>query len=74
MDWMAKQFPEYNIGIDIYGVGLALAPQLIAEIGDVYRFKSKKSLIGFAELMRLCINQALSLFHHAAFQNEVPVI
>ena len=32
----------------LYGVGTVLGPQLIAEIGDVTRFKSKKSLIAFA--------------------------
>ena len=34
--------------IALYGVGEVLGPQLIAEIGDVTRFKSKKSLVAFA--------------------------
>ena len=32
----------------IYGVGEVLGPQLIVEIGDVSRFRSKKSLVAFA--------------------------
>ena len=34
--------------MSLYGVGEVLGPQLIAEIGDVTRFKSKKSLVAFA--------------------------
>ena len=32
----------------MFGVGPALGPQLIAEIGDVRRFHSKKALVAFA--------------------------
>ena len=39
---------EYNIVKVLYSVSKVLEPQLIAEIGDVDRFKSKKSLIAFA--------------------------
>ena len=46
MDRLAKQLPEYNTVIGMYGVGSVLAPQLIAEIGDIYRFRNKKALIG----------------------------
>ena len=31
----------------MFGVGLALGPQLMAEIGDVWRFHSKKALVAF---------------------------
>lgn len=48
MDRLAKQLPEYDTVIGMYGVGPVLAPQLIAEIGDIYRFRNKKALIGFA--------------------------
>ena len=34
----------------MYGVGPVLGSQLIAEIGDVARFKNKKSLVAFAGL------------------------
>lgn len=40
--------PEYETVVSIYGVGPIIAPQLMAEIGDIYRFKSKKALIGYA--------------------------
>lgn len=36
--------------MEIYGVGPSLGPQLMAEIGDVRRFSSNKSLIAFAEI------------------------
>ncbi len=32
----------------MFGVGTTLGPQLMAEIGDVYRFHSKKALVAFA--------------------------
>ena len=34
--------------MEMFGVGLALGPQLMAEIGDVRRFHSKKALVAFA--------------------------
>ena len=34
--------------MEMFGVGPALGPQLMAEIGDVRRFHSKKSLVAFA--------------------------
>ncbi len=48
MQKLASTLPEYDTVITLYGVGEVLGPQLIAEIGDVSRFKSKKSLIAFA--------------------------
>ncbi len=48
MQKMASSLPEYKAVMSIYGVGEVLGPQLIAEIGDVSRFKSRKSLIAFA--------------------------
>lgn len=48
MQSIASKLPEYPIVMDMYGVGPALGPQLIAEIGDVRRFYSKKALIAFA--------------------------
>lgn len=48
MQRLASTLPEYETVMALYGVGEVLGPQLIAEIGDVTRFKSKKSLVAFA--------------------------
>ena len=48
MNDLAGQLPEYPVVMAMFGVGPALGPQLIAEIGDVRRFRSKKSLIALA--------------------------
>lgn len=48
MDELAKELPEYEIVKKMKGVGDKLAPRLIAEIGDVRRFKDGKSLIAYA--------------------------
>ena len=48
MQKLSSSLPEYNTVMALYGVGEVLGPQLIAEIGDVSRFHSKKSLIAFA--------------------------
>lgn len=34
--------------MEMFGIGPALGPQLMAEIGDVRRFHSKKALVAFA--------------------------
>ena len=48
MQSLASTLPEYPVVMQMYGVGPALGPQLIAEIGDIYRFRSKKALVAFA--------------------------
>ena len=48
MDELAKELPEYEIVKRMKGVGDKIAPRLIAEIGDVRRFKNSKSLIAYA--------------------------
>lgn len=48
MNKLASQLPEYPIVMKMYGVGKSFGPQLMAEIGDVRRFKSKQSLVAFA--------------------------
>lgn len=48
MNKLASQLPEYSIVMKMYGVGKSFGPQLMAEIGDVRRFKSKQSLVAFA--------------------------
>lgn len=39
--------PEYPVVMQMYGVGPSLGSQLMAEIGDVRRFHSKKALVAF---------------------------
>lgn len=48
MNILAERLPEYPVVMGMFGVGPALGPQLIAEIGDVRRFHSKKALVAFA--------------------------
>ena len=48
MNKLAAQLPEYPVVMEMYGVGDSLGPQLMAEIGDVRRFKRKQSLVAFA--------------------------
>ena len=48
MNRLASQLPEYETVMGMYGAGKSTGPQLIAEIGDIRRFASKKSLVGFA--------------------------
>ena len=48
MQSLASQLPEYPVVMEMFGVGPALGPQLIAEIGDVSRFYSKKALVAYA--------------------------
>lgn len=48
MQSIASSLPEYPVVMQMFGVGPVLGPQLIAEIGDVRRFHSKKALVAFA--------------------------
>lgn len=48
MNRKASQLPEYETVMNMRGVGDSIGPQLMAEIGDVRRFKSKHSLASFA--------------------------
>ena len=48
MNRLAAQLPEYPVVMSMYGVGESLGPQLMAEIGDIRRFESKRSLAAFA--------------------------
>ena len=50
MQSLASTLPEYPVVMDMFGVGPTLGPQLIAEIGDVRRFYSKKALVAYAGL------------------------
>lgn len=48
MHTIAKELKEYDTVINMKGVGEILSVRLIAEIGDVRRFHSKKALIAYA--------------------------
>lgn len=48
MQDLCKTLPEYSIVRDMDCIGDVLAPRIIAEIGDVRRFKNKHSLIAYA--------------------------
>ena len=50
MQTLAAQLPEYPVVMEMFGVGPTLGPQLMAEIGDVRRFYSKKALVAYAGL------------------------
>ena len=47
MQSLAASLPEYPVVMGMFGVGPALGPQLMSEIGDVRRFHSKKALVAF---------------------------
>lgn len=48
MEKLASTLPEYETVLSMHGVGNTLAPQLIAEIGDIRYFKKRTSLASFA--------------------------
>ena len=48
LQMLASQLPEYPVAMEMFGVGPVLGPQLMAEIGDVCRFHSKKALVAYA--------------------------
>ena len=48
MQRLASLLPEYDIVMGMEGAGPITGPALIAEIGDVRRFKNKKALVAFA--------------------------
>lgn len=50
MDQTASQLPEYPVVLAMDGVGSTLGPQLIAEIGDVTRFKHRGALTAYASV------------------------
>lgn len=48
MDELSSKLPEYDVVLSLFGVGKVFCSQLIAEIGDVRRLKSGKSLVALA--------------------------
>jgi hypothetical protein len=47
---LASSLPEYEVVMGFYAVGEVLGSQLIAEIGDIYRYQKKSSLVRFVGL------------------------
>ena len=50
MDKLARELPEYNVINELPGCGKKLTSRIIAEIGDVRRFKNAGSIIAYAGL------------------------
>ena len=50
MDKLASKLPEYNVISEIPGCGKKLTARVIAEIGDIRRFKNAGSMIAYAGL------------------------
>ena len=48
MQELAKSLPEFSVIREMPCIGDTLAPRIIAEIGDIRRFKNKHSLIAYA--------------------------
>ena len=48
MSKLASALPEYDTVLAMHGVGKTLAPQLIAEIGDIRRYPKRSSLARYA--------------------------
>ena len=45
---LAKQLPEYDTVMAMYGIGDVTGPQLMAEIGDVRNYPRRSSIVAFA--------------------------
>ena len=54
---IAKQLPEFDTVLNMFGVWEISAVNLIAEIGDVRRFPNRNSLVGFAGVDP-CVDQS----------------
>lgn len=48
MNALASQLPEYPVVMSMPGIGPAMCPQIMAEVGDIYRYKDKHSLVAYA--------------------------
>ena len=48
MNELASSLPEYDVVMNMAGVGQSLGPQLIAELGDVRRFERRSCITAFA--------------------------
>ena len=56
MESIASSLPKYPVVMQMFGVEPTLDPQLIAKIGDVRRFHSKRPWLLLRELMLRRIN------------------
>jgi transposase len=50
MKRLSESLPEYPVATGFFGVGNILAPQIIAEVGDVRNYPKKSSTVRFAGL------------------------
>lgn len=50
MDELARKLPEYEVISEMPGVGKKLTSRIIAEVGDIRKFKNAGSLIAYAGL------------------------
>lgn len=48
MQTLAKSLPEYQVVRDMSCIGDTLAPRIIAEVGDIRKFRNKHALIAYA--------------------------
>lgn len=48
MNELASTLPEYDVVMNMKGVGPSLGPQLMAEIGDIRRFEKRSAITAFA--------------------------
>lgn len=72
MQSLAASLPEYPVVMEMFGVGSTLGPQLMAEIGDVRRFHSKKALVAFAGIDAPPCQSGKWTYTAAASPNGVP--
>lgn len=63
--------PEYEVVMQMEGAGPITGPALMAEIGDVRRFKNKKALVAFAGIDAPPFQSVHLNPSHAMFLNEV---
>ena len=63
MQRLASLLPEYDIVMSMEGLGPVTGSTLMAEIGDVRRFKNKKALVAFAGV-------DASLFQSGTFESK----
>lgn len=70
MQRLAALLPEYEIVMQMEGAGPVTGPALMAEIGDVRRFKNKKALVALPELTHHHSSPVLLNPNHAMFPNE----
>lgn len=50
MNSLSSQLPEYDTVMEMFGVGTVLGSQIIADVGDVRRFHSRRAITAYAGL------------------------